>query len=740
MRLSRPYRRRNRRLLLLLVLLAGGFGVAAGAALYATDALRRLELLTVDARFDVRGPQAPPEDIVVVGIDDRTFSAYPFTQYPLPRRKHARVIDRLVDAGAKVVAYDIQFTEPSSSERDDIMLVDAVEGARNRIVLATTETDGKGGTRVLGGDDFLRELGARAGNAVTPADANGVIRQMPFEVDGLRAFGVVAAEIATGRRLTDAGFEDNRAWIDFHGPPGTLEQYSFSSVELGRVPTSAFRDKIVVVGAMAPSLQDVAATSTSGEQMMSGPEIQAETISTILRGFPLQAAPRWIGWLLVLGLGSLPVLAGLWLPPLRGFLAALAAGGLFAAGSYIAFKAGWITPVVAPLAALAASATAVLAVLVVCEAVERQRVRDLFSRFVPERVVDQVLAQTDDKLRLGGERRECTVLFSDLRGFTTYSEHTPPDQVIEVLNDYLTEMSDAILDCGGTLMSYLGDGIMAVFGAPLDQPDHRDRALAAAREMLTRLERFNSTHDGRFLMGIGINTGYAMCGNVGSERRLEYTAIGDSINTAARLESMTKASGFAVFVAESTYGGLDSPPTDLRYVDEMAVRGRRGTVRVWGLRPPRSLADAPPDRIRSDDPSFGRGEAMNRARLNEVPFFAILKKKELDVVAQQADEVDAKTGKVLAREGDIGHEFFVIDSGTAEVTRNGERIAELGPGDFFGEMALLEEDRRNATVTATSDMNLIVMTRSSFRALDRSAPQVHGVVDEAIRQRRAPVT
>jgi CRP/FNR family transcriptional regulator, cyclic AMP receptor protein len=258
--------------------------------------------------------------------------------------------------------------------------------------------------------------------------------------------------------------------------------------------------------------------------------------------------------------------------------------------------------------------------------------------------------------------------------------------------------------------------------------------------MLTRLERFNSTHDRDFRMGIGINTGHAMCGNVGSERRLEYTAIGDSINTAARLESMTKGSGHAMFVAESTYSGLRSPPPDLRFVDELGVRGRRGTVRVWGLPAPQSLADGPPNRIRSDDPSNGRGEAMNQDRLNQVPFFAMLKKKELAVVAQQADEVDAPAGKVLAREGDIGHEFFVIDTGTAEVTRKGERIAELGPGDFFGEMALLEEDRRNATVTATSEMSLIVMTRSSFRALDRSMPKVHAVVDEAIRQRRTSVT
>ena len=207
----RSSRRRSRRLRALLVLLAGCVGLAAGAALYATDALRRLELLTVDMRFDARGAQPPPEDIVVVGIDARTFSDYRFVPYPLPRRLHARVIDRLVDAGARVIAYDIQFTEPSSSERDDIRLVDAVAGAKNRIVLATTETDSEGRTRVLGGDDLLLEIGARAGNAVMPADANGVIRRMPYEVDGLLGFGVVGAELATqaprpgvrGRRRMD---------------------------------------------------------------------------------------------------------------------------------------------------------------------------------------------------------------------------------------------------------------------------------------------------------------------------------------------------------------------------------------------------------------------------------------------------------------------------------------------------------------------------------------------------------
>jgi CRP/FNR family transcriptional regulator, cyclic AMP receptor protein len=131
---------------------------------------------------------------------------------------------------------------------------------------------------------------------------------------------------------------------------------------------------------------------------------------------------------------------------------------------------------------------------------------------------------------------------------------------------------------------------------------------------------------------------------------------------------------------------------------------------------------------------------MQQDRLKDVPFFSGMSKKDLAAVAQQTDEISVAAGKVLAREGDFGEEFFVIDSGTAEVTRGGEKVAELGAGDFFGEMALIEEDRRNATVTATSPMTLVVMTRASFRTLDRSMPAVHETVAKAIAERRTPVT
>jgi CRP/FNR family cyclic AMP-dependent transcriptional regulator len=129
---------------------------------------------------------------------------------------------------------------------------------------------------------------------------------------------------------------------------------------------------------------------------------------------------------------------------------------------------------------------------------------------------------------------------------------------------------------------------------------------------------------------------------------------------------------------------------------------------------------------------------MHKTQLKSVPFFGNLKKKDLELVAQQCDEIDVPAGKALARQGELGDEFFVIEEGTAEVTRDGQRIAELGPGDFFGEMALLEADRRNATVTAATPMTVIVMTRASFRAMHRSMPQLHAVVQQAIEQRRVP--
>ena len=569
-----------------------GVGIVAsvlGIAAYATDALREPEFNTVDLRFSIRGTEPPPDDIAVVGVDDVTFDKLN-EQWPFPRSMHAEVIDRLRRDGASVIAYDVQFTEPTTPREDNALIraIDRADGT-SHVVLATTEVGAGGETNVLGGNAVVKQVGATVANGNLTPDPGGVVRRAPYELQDLKSFGVAAAEAPGDVEADPSDFDGDGAWIDYHGPPGTIDSVPFSRVLEGEFPPGTFTDKFVVVGTTAPSLQDVHPTSTSGDDLMSGPEIQANTISTVRDGVPIRSSPGVLDIAVIVLFGLLPALGTLVLSPIRGILLALAVGAAYAVAVQLSFNSGLIIPFVVPLGTLAVSGVGVVGVHYVTAAIERQRVRDIFARFVPAKVVDQVLAKTDEHLRLGGVELESTVLFSDVRGFTTFSESQPAERVLEILNRYLTAMTDAILEHGGTVISYMGDGIMAVFGAPIPQPDHADRALAAAQEMLEeRLPQFNAWLQEQgiegFGMGIGLNTGPVMAGNVGSERRLEYTAIGDTTNTAARLEGMTKGTPHQLFVADSTRERIGEP-NDLVYVDELPIRGRRSTVVVWSLAP-----------------------------------------------------------------------------------------------------------------------------------------------------------
>lgn len=220
---------------------------------------------------------------------------------------------------------------------------------------------------------------------------------------------------------------------------------------------------------------------------------------------------------------------------------------------------------------------------------ERDRVRDIFTRFLPEPMVDEVLARTDGDARIRPELLTGTVLFGDLRGFTTYAEGRPVDEVIEAINMYLTLMTDAVLDHGGTIVDYMGDGIMAAFGAPVASDEHAELALAAARAMAgEQLATFNawlSTTgvEQPLRMGIGINSGPVMSGSVGSPRRLDYAVIGDTTNTASRIEAMTKELDRAVLFSQQTRDELREPPQDAVALGEFEIRGRNATIALWAL-------------------------------------------------------------------------------------------------------------------------------------------------------------
>jgi adenylate cyclase len=578
--------RRRRRLALTLYATLALATTGTVVALFAFGIFRASDLETVDARFAARGEHAA-KDVVVVGIDPRTLTR--IGPAPLRRGDHARVIRRLTRAGARAIAYDIQFTEPGVNVGADNALFRAVDEAQ-RIVLGTSEVTADGRTSVLGGDANLRRIGARAGSVNLPNDPGGVVRRMAYDESGLPAFPLVAAELARGHPVaTRADFDsDGTAWIDYPGPPGSVRTLSFLDVEEGRFDPRAVRGKVVVVGATAQSLKDVFTVATSAEQTMSGPEINAAAIQTLLDGLTLRSAPGWVDAGLILVLGLLGAVATLRLGPQRAAVVGLLAAGAFVVLAQVAFDSGLIVSMLYPLTALGLGFVGALGVATTIGAFERERVRDLFARFVPEAVVDDVLARAEDGLRLGGERKVVTVMFSDVRGFTPYSEQHTPEEVIDVLNEYLTIMSDVIAEHGGTLVAYMGDGIMAVFGAPTDQPDHADRALAAAEEMTgSALDRVNALlrerGDDPFRIGIGLNAGPVMAGNVGSQRRMVYSTIGDTTNTAARLETMTKGTPHSIFLSDSVKAMLTRARDDLVLVDHMQVRGRDAPVTVWSL-------------------------------------------------------------------------------------------------------------------------------------------------------------
>jgi CHASE2 domain-containing sensor protein len=369
---------------------------ALALALVAQDAhlLDGVEDQTVAMRFQARGPQ-PVKDVAVVAIDDVTFSDLE-RQWPFKRSLHARAMDALRRAGAKRIVYDVQFTEPTK-EREDLALFRSVERAGN-VVLATTETDGHGGTNVLGGDDNVAAARAHTAAANLETDRGGVIQRFPYAAGGLRSVGVVTAGLA-GHAPAARTFDRDGAWIDFAGPPGTVPTISFSDLVSGRVDPDRLRGRTVVVGATAPTLQDVHSTPTSSHHLMSGPEIQANAISTALRGLPLRDGPPWTGLVALLLLGAAPALAHL---RTRGLKAAAVSPVLALAFALLvqgAFAAGWIVPVTYPLLALVLGTLSTMTAAFVSERRERNRVAE-YNDLLEERVRERTAQLRDTQLEI----------------------------------------------------------------------------------------------------------------------------------------------------------------------------------------------------------------------------------------------------------------------------------------------------------------------------------------------------
>jgi adenylate cyclase len=384
-----------------------------------------------------------------------------------------------------------------------------------------------------------------------------------------------------------------RLLINFLGPAGLIPTYSAASVMDGSLPAGVLKDKIVLVGATAVGIYDLRVTPFSGT--FPGVEIQATVMDNLLHG-DFISTPPLAPALMLLIMVVLAILLGLVLPLLSAifsFLFTVIVLVSYVGINYYLFsRRGLQLELFYPQALIVLVYLGVTSQRFLAEEEERKRIRKAFESYVAPTIVQEMLKHPE-QLRLGGERREITVLFTDIRGFTTMSEKLDPEALVSLLHDFLNPMSNIIINQGGTIDKYMGDAIMALFGAPLTQTDHPHLACRAALEMTASLTTLNQawTAQGRppLKIGVGINTGPVAVGNMGSDRLFDYTAIGDNVNLASRLEGLNKYYGTDILISQTTAGAVGKAFI-LRGVDQVRVKGKAQAARIYEL-----LGEGEPD-------------------------------------------------------------------------------------------------------------------------------------------------
>ena len=379
--------------------------------------------------------------------------------------------------------------------------------------------------------------------------------------------------------------------IDFAGPSGTITTVSYYQVLRKSLPEGFFKNKVVLVGLSSESAVEVEGAVDAfptpffrfSQKMMYGVEIHANAMATILSGFPLNMAPTYTIYILLL-LSYLPYLV-MKRPVVLAVATPVIVVGLGVFSGWLFISQHLIQDVLPVIAATIGSATLGGIAEYRATAKEKKQIKGAFDRYVTPDVVKAVL-KNPDLLRLGGEKRELSVLFSDIRGFTTLSEGLDPEQLVSLLNIYLTDMTDEVFKNYGTLDKYIGDAIMAIFGAPLPRDDHADCACRTVLGMLKALEILNEDWKNKeyplLRIGVGVNTGFMVVGNMGSEKRFDYTVMGDEVNLGSRLEGLTKSYSVCSIISESTQNAL-SNGFFCRELDLVRVKGKKKPVKIFEL-------------------------------------------------------------------------------------------------------------------------------------------------------------
>ena len=549
------------------------------------------ELKSLDFRFQIRGPIASKVPIVLVSIDQDSFDELNLP-WPWPRTLHATLIRKLAQSQAKLIALDILFTEPKADPREDRALAEAIKKAGNVILAAEyTEVPSDFGPRTTVNlpIPLVREhaLGYGLANLVT--DRDGIVRRarlaLAFQE---RVFPGFAYQIYQGFADKEALQGNEISFIpyliNFRGPARSYPIVPYYRILRDEIDLSIFRDKIVIVGAFSPSLHDIFPTPFSASEATAGVEIQANFVDTLVANDSITPFSGWGHHVIFIILSVITIWASFHFKPMKAFGMVIAIVGthIFASVYLFSFHQLWM-PMVPTFLGVMLSYGGITLDNYIREQKERIRLRATFSKYVSRDVVDELLEDREG-LGLGGKKRHITVLFSDIRGFTSISEQIGPEQVVSLLSDYFGQVTHIVFKHGGTVDKFIGDAVFAIFGAPKSHEDDALRAVKTGLEMIELVESLGPKWTqiiGRPLkVGVGINSGEAVVGSIGSEIRSEFTAIGDTVNLGSRLEGLTKELGVPMLISEFTAAELkDAIP--LRPLRQVKVTGREAPLLVY---------------------------------------------------------------------------------------------------------------------------------------------------------------
>ena len=565
--------------------------------------LETFEAKTYDLRYSsLRGAVTASPDIGIIRIDDQSIAE--LGRFPWSRLQYVRLLERLSAAGAKAVLFDVIFSEAESAVID-ARLAKAVKKAGN-VGLAVFFELGKD-FQVVSSTQSLPEIERNSAgvghiNFLPEVDGVGRRSQLFVELKGekIPALGLLGAMMALGEKSFDTGRQfkvmlgkreipvdgENRMWINYTGPPGVFQSYSFTDIVHGRIKPEALRGKTLFLGATALGVHDMRVTPFSGNTP--GVEIHATVMDNIVaeRYVRRTGLESLFDISLIIALGLLTFYMTKRMGFYVAFPAALLLSAVYIWLAYLLFKQGhWVSMIYPPMSVVVALLVGGSFRYLVLERSARE-LRSIFSSYHSDKLVAR-LEEEPEAAKIGGDNKDVTILFTDIKDFTAFSEKHTPREVVMRLNEYLGEMVQVVEEYDGYVDKFIGDGIMAYWGAPLAQADHANLAVACVLAMQNAMEKLRVKWLAEgvepFEIRAGIQSGEVVAGNVGLRgKKMEYTVIGDTVNQAARLESSAKYYGVSALVGENTYR-LTRDLYEYRELDKMRLMGKQVPVTVYEL-------------------------------------------------------------------------------------------------------------------------------------------------------------